>query len=89
MMTRVESLLGRQPKGLWGGTFHAIANRLLRIYASEIGYTSNFTILDQEDAKALVKVCIKALKIDTTSRRFPSPAKLLFRFLENEQFFPV
>ncbi|NQV89835.1 ATP-dependent helicase [Candidatus Uhrbacteria bacterium] len=76
MMERVESLLGRKPKGLWGGTFHSIANRLLRIYAPEIGHTSNFTILDQEDAKALVKVCIKALKIDTTSRRFPSPAKL-------------
>lgn len=76
MMTRVEGLLGHYPKGLWGGTFHSIANRLLRIYASQLGYSNNFTILDQEDAKSLIKVCIKALKVDTSSRRFPSPAKI-------------
>jgi len=76
MLSRVESLLGRYPTGLWGGTFHSIANRLLRIYATQLGYTPNFTILDQEDAKSLIKVCIKALNVDTTSRRFPSPAKL-------------
>lgn len=76
MLSRVEGLLGRYPTGLWGGTFHSIANRLLRIYGSYLGYTSNFTILDQEDAKSLIKVSIKALNIDTTSRRFPSPAKV-------------
>lgn len=76
MLTRVEGLLGSYPKGLWGGTFHSIANRLLRIYASAVGYSPNFTILDSEDAKDLIKICIKELKIDTTGRRFPSPAKL-------------
>jgi DNA helicase-2/ATP-dependent DNA helicase PcrA len=76
MLSRVEGLLGRFPTGLWGGTFHAIANRLLRIYGSQLGYTNNFTILDQEDAKTLIKVCIKTLNVDTSSRRFPSPAKL-------------
>ncbi|MEK7620030.1 MAG: ATP-dependent helicase [Patescibacteria group bacterium] len=62
--------------GIWSGTFHSVANRLLRIYAPQLGYTNNFTILDQEDAKSLIKVCIKALNVDTTSRRFPSPAKV-------------
>ena len=62
--------------GLWSGTFHSIANRLLRIYGSQLGYSNNFTILDQEDAKSLIKICIKALNVDTTSRRFPSPAKV-------------
>ncbi|MBI4257015.1 ATP-dependent helicase [Candidatus Uhrbacteria bacterium] len=76
MLSRVEGLLGRYPTGLWGGTFHSIANRLLRINGSQLGYTSNFTILDQEDAKSLIKICIKALNVDTTSRRFPSPAKV-------------
>ncbi|MBI4437588.1 ATP-dependent helicase [Candidatus Uhrbacteria bacterium] len=73
MLARVESLLGSYPTGLWGGTFHSVANRLLRIYASEIGYTKNFTILDEEDAKALVKACVQTLDIDTSARRFPSP----------------
>ncbi len=76
MLSRVEALLGRYPTGLWGGTFHSIANRLLRIYADQVGYTSNFTILDSEDSKALVKVCVKELNVDTSARRFPSPAKL-------------
>jgi DNA helicase II / ATP-dependent DNA helicase PcrA len=76
MLSRVEGLLGRYPVGLWGGTFHSIANRLLRKYARELGYTSSFTILDQEDAKSLIKVCIKVLNVDTSERRFPSPAKL-------------
>ncbi|TAL49795.1 ATP-dependent helicase [Patescibacteria group bacterium] len=76
MLSRVEGLLCRYPTGLWGGTFHSIANRLLRMYGSQLGYTNHFTILDQEDAKSLIKVCIKALDIDTTSRRFPSPAKV-------------
>ncbi len=77
MLSRVENLLGSYPTGLWGGTFHSIANRILRIYANEIGHTSRFTILDQEDAKSLIKVCVKSLNIDTAARKFPSPAKIL------------
>ncbi len=76
MLSRVEGLLGRYPTGLWGGTFHSIANRLLRIYGRELGYTPNFTIIDSEDSRSLIKVCIKALSVDTSERRFPSPAKL-------------
>jgi len=77
MLSRVEALLGRYPAGLWGGTFHSIANRVLRHYAALVSRTPNFTILDTEDSKDLLKVCISELKIDTTARRFPSPAKLL------------
>ncbi|MDG1949554.1 MAG: 3'-5' exonuclease, partial [bacterium] len=76
MTARVEGLLGYYPKGLWGGTFHSIANRLLRMYASELGYSSTFTILDSEDSRSLIKVCVKALSVDTKARRFPSSAKL-------------
>ena len=76
MMTRVEMLLGYKPTGLWGGTFHSVANRLLRKYADRVGFQNNFTIMDEEDAKDMLKVCIKDLKIDTKARRFPSPAVL-------------
>jgi len=76
MLSRVEGLLGSFPKGLWGGTFHSIANRILRIYASEVRHTPNFTILDEEDARDLVKLCVKELSVDTTVRRFPSPANI-------------
>lgn len=76
MLSRVESLLGSYPKGLWGGTFHSVANRLLRMYSTQLGYTKNFTILDEEDAKSLIKVCIQILNIDTGEKRFPSPGVL-------------
>ncbi|OGL94883.1 hypothetical protein A2348_05345 [Candidatus Uhrbacteria bacterium RIFOXYB12_FULL_58_10] len=76
MLGRVEGLLCAYPKGLWGGTFHSIANRLLRVHASAVGHTSNFTIMDEEDARSLIKACVKELAVDTTARRFPSPANL-------------
>lgn len=72
MLFRVEQLLGQFPKSLWGGTFHHVANRLLRKYAPKIGYDHNFSILDDEDSKDLVNVCIKGLNIDTKKTRFPS-----------------
>ena len=56
MLDRVERLLGASAHGIWGGTFHSVANRLLRTYATRLGYTSGFTILDMEDARDLVKV---------------------------------
>jgi len=71
MIERVENLLGADALGLWAGTYHSIANRLLRRYAVRIGYQNNFSILDQEDAQELVTLCIKDLKIDTKARRFP------------------
>jgi DNA helicase-2/ATP-dependent DNA helicase PcrA len=76
MIERVEGLLGMYPKGLWAGTFHSIANRLLRRYATLIGFQSNFSILDQEDARDLVSLCVKELKINTKNKRFPN-AKVL------------
>jgi DNA helicase-2/ATP-dependent DNA helicase PcrA len=59
---------------VWGGTFHSIANRLLRRYAARVGFTPSFTILDQEDAKAMIKTCIKELGFDSKEQRFPSSA---------------
>ncbi len=76
MMQRVQDLVGGYPTGLWGGTFHSVANRILRQYATVIGYNPNFTIMDHDDSTDLVKLCLKDLKIDTKARRFPSPAVL-------------
>jgi len=72
MLNRVEELLKMQPVGLWGGTFHHIANRILRKYARKIGYNSNFNILDAADSKDLLKACIKDLGLDPKQRRIPS-----------------
>ncbi len=72
MISRVEGLLGDSAQGLWAGTFHSVANRLLRKYAPKLGFESNFSILDQEDSRDLISLCVKELKIDTKAKRFPS-----------------
>lgn len=72
MMVRVEGLLRAYPSGLWSGTFHSIANRILRIYGSQTGFGNDFSILDEDDANDMMKLCIKELRIDTKGKRFPS-----------------
>ena len=74
MLDRIGSLVGPQAKGVWGGTFHAVANRILRSFAPAVGYSNQFSILDEEDAQSMVKAVIKDAKIDPKARRFPSAA---------------
>lgn len=72
MLRRVENLTGSQNvHRVWGGTFHRIANLILRKHATSIGYSSNYSILDSEDAKEFVNVCIDEAGIDTKAKRFP------------------
>ncbi|MEK7102676.1 MAG: ATP-dependent helicase, partial [Patescibacteria group bacterium] len=59
MLRRVGQLAGGTPHGLWGGTFHKIGLRILRQYAELLGYRRDFSILDAEDSKDLVKICMK------------------------------
>lgn len=72
MMARVASLSGYDARGIWGGTFHSISNRLLRSFADQLGYSSHFSILDADDSGDLIKAVMKDLKIDPKARRFPS-----------------
>ena len=72
MMARVAALSGQDARGIWGGTFHSISNRLLRSFANQLGYTSHFSILDSDDSNDMIKAVMKDLKIDPKARRFPS-----------------
>lgn len=76
MLERVTRLLGGETRGIWGGTFHSVANRILRANAERVGFTNSFTILDQEDSRSLVKAVLKDMNIDPKARRFPSAAVL-------------
>ncbi len=74
MLKRVETLTGSQNvHRIWGGTFHRIANLILRRHAVSIGFDSNYSILDSEDAKDFINVCIEEAAIDTRGKRFPKP----------------
>jgi DNA helicase-2/ATP-dependent DNA helicase PcrA len=55
MKERVGRLLGRDPKGLWIGTFHSLSARLLRREAELLGFTRQFTIYDEDDQLSLIR----------------------------------
>jgi DNA helicase-2/ATP-dependent DNA helicase PcrA len=85
MVSRVEQLVTTDTRRLWGGTFHSIGNRLLRRHAEPLGYRSNFTILDSEDAKEMMESAISSLGIKTLEKRFPKGDVVLdiYSFLIN------
>jgi DNA helicase-2/ATP-dependent DNA helicase PcrA len=56
---------------VWGGTFHAIANRLLRMYAQPAGMAPDFTVMDQSDAEDLMDVVRHEQKLSARDKRFP------------------
>ena len=64
MKERVEKLVGEAAKDMWIGTFHSICVRILRRYIDRIGFDSSFVIFDTSDQRALIKECLKELKID-------------------------
>jgi len=72
MRERVELLLGRSTRGMWVMTFHAACTRILRVEAPRLGYTRQFTIYDQADARRLVKQCLERAGADP--KRFPAAA---------------
>jgi DNA helicase-2/ATP-dependent DNA helicase PcrA len=74
MMDRAVQLVGERVGGLWGGTFHHMANRMLRRHARVLGYTSDFSILDQDDARSLLRQCLAELKLN--HKEFPKPEVL-------------
>jgi DNA helicase-2/ATP-dependent DNA helicase PcrA len=76
MMRRVSDLLGHELRSLWGGTFHSIGARVLRSHADLLGYQRDFTILDRDDAKDLIKACIADAGIETKGTHFPKPEVL-------------
>jgi DNA helicase II / ATP-dependent DNA helicase PcrA len=77
MLSRVEQLVTIDTRRIWGGTFHSVANRLLRKYADAIGYRPNFSILDSEDSKETMEGAVSDLGIKTLEKRFPKGDVLL------------
>jgi len=55
----------------WSGTFHAIANRLLREYAASLKLDPAFTVLDRGDSADLMDLVRHRLELSRKSRRFP------------------
>ena len=77
MLRRVETLLSIDIRRLMGGTFHSVGNRLLRRFGSRVGLSSNFTILDPEDAREMLEAATSDRQIRTLEQRFPKGDVLL------------
>ena len=65
MKQRIAARVGEnRARYLWMGTFHSIFSRILRAESALIGYTSNFTIYDQQDSQNLIKSIVKEMQLD-------------------------
>ncbi len=73
MRERIEFLLKTRAKGLWCGTFHHVANRVLRQWGRALDLDPDFGILDQEDSRDLIKTCLKSLASSGAEQRLPKP----------------
>ena len=62
---------------IWGGTFHAVANRLLRQYGRAVGLMPDFTVLDQADAGDLLNLIRQEMGLHSRDKRFPKKGTLL------------
>lgn len=60
MLERVEDLTGIPKRYLWGGTFHSIAQRILRVHGEAVGLKRHYTILDEGEAESILKSAIQA-----------------------------
>ncbi|MDK9708707.1 MAG: ATP-dependent helicase [Desulforhopalus sp.] len=72
MLWRAGRLLNENCNRVVGGTFHGIANLLLRRYGSQIGFGSSFTIIDRGDAEGIINLLKSSLGLGKKDKRFPS-----------------
>ena len=64
MRNRIEKLLDYSAQGMWVGTFHGLAHRLLRRHAHEAGLPETFQVIDSDDQLRMIKRLLKALVLD-------------------------
>jgi len=77
MIRRATNLLDKRCGGVSGGTFHSLANLLLRRHAHRVGYDSGFAILDRADSENLVGMIRKEDKGLSRSKSFPKKGTLV------------
>jgi len=69
MRNRIESMLGRPVGGMWVGTFHGLAHRLLRAHWRDADLREDFQILDSEDQLRCIRRVMRDLDLD--EQRWP------------------
>src|SRR6185295_3974097 len=88
MLHRVQDLTGVEPGRFWGGTFHSIGHRALRMHGEAIGLPRTFTILDAEESEGVLRDAVEASDRtffkDKTHPR-PGPLHSLLSMARNTQ----
>src|SRR5438270_166612 len=69
--SRIVGELATRVRLPWSGTFHSIANRLIRRYSAKLGLSANFSVLDRGDAADLMDLVRFELGLSKSERRFP------------------
>jgi DNA helicase-2/ATP-dependent DNA helicase PcrA len=84
MLERAGELIGVRSERVRGGTFHSVANMLLRRYGRSIGLEPGFTILDRGDAEDLIALVRAQLGLNEKDKRFPRKATISEMFSKSE-----
>lgn len=64
MRHRIEDLIGTSQGGMWIGTFHSLAHRLLRAHYLDAGLPQDFQIIDSDDQYRLIRRIVKSMALD-------------------------
>jgi DNA helicase-2/ATP-dependent DNA helicase PcrA len=84
MKDRISKVVGQsETKNLWMGTFHSVFARMLRFEADKLGFPSNFTIYDTQDAERLLGQVIKEMQLDKDLYKTKQVAARISKFKNN------
>jgi superfamily I DNA/RNA helicase len=84
MLDRAGELIGARSERVCGGTFHSVANMLLRRYGRAVGLEPGFTILDRTDAEDLIALVRSQLGLNEKDKRFPRKSTIAEMFSKSE-----
>ena len=84
MLERAGELIGSRCDRVCGGTFHSVANLLLRRYGRSIGIEPGFTILDRGDAEDLIALVRSQLGLNEKDKRFPRKGTIMEMISKSE-----
>jgi len=77
MLHRVQDLTGVEPARFWGGTFHSLGHRALRMFGDALQLPKTFTILDAEESESLLKQAVENVdRLFFKDKTHPRPAPL-------------
>ncbi|MFO7675713.1 MAG: ATP-dependent helicase [bacterium] len=76
MLNRAHALTRQATERVWGGTFHAVGNRLLRTYGKAVGLDPAFTVADEGDSADLLGYIRTELGFTSKDKRFPRKATI-------------